>query len=233
MRAYHAHWRRLRMQLGPSMDWIPVGVRLASISGPLKSAYFTLVVAVRRSRIPTTLFSRHAPHTRARGLQVRSYEARHVRNRYVVVGRGLLLAKCAEEVAPVSSLAVVPPTISSTCQKYAPDRTRAHNGAPAVSARRYGAKSRPGAELCTPVPFPRTGSGFRSQMCLGASVLRRARTAFERSKRAGWVLQVARASIRLQHNPGRPTDSLGARGSQHARPPFLTHQGSSRCSAPW
>jgi hypothetical protein len=67
--------------------------------GSLVTSNGTLVV--RCSRIPTTMFSRHAPHTRARGLQVRSYEARHVRNRYVVVGRGLLLAKCAEEVAPV------------------------------------------------------------------------------------------------------------------------------------
>jgi len=30
----------------------------------------------------------------------------------------------------------------------------AHNGAPAASTRSYGAKARPGAELCTPVPFP-------------------------------------------------------------------------------
>ena len=111
MRAYHAYWRRLRMQLGSAMDWKPVDARLASIPAPLKSAYFTLVVVVRCSRIPTTLFSRHAPHTRARGLQVRSYEARHVGNRYVMVGRGLLSAKCAEEVAPVSSLAVVRPII--------------------------------------------------------------------------------------------------------------------------
>ena len=78
----------------------------------------------------------------------------------MMVGRGLLSAKCAEEVAPVSSLAVVQPIIITTCQKYAPDRTRAHNGAPAVSARRYIAKARPGAELYTPVPFPRTRSGF-------------------------------------------------------------------------
>ena len=77
--------------------------------GSLVTSNGTLVV--RCSRIPTTWFSRHAPHTRARGLLAWSYEARHVRNRYVMVGRGLLSAKCAEEVAPVSSLAVVRPII--------------------------------------------------------------------------------------------------------------------------
>ena len=78
--------------------------------GSLVTSNGTLVV--RCSRIPTTLFSRHAPHTRAQGLLARAYEAGHVYSRYMMVGRGLLLAKCAEEVAPVSSLAVVvPPTI--------------------------------------------------------------------------------------------------------------------------
>jgi hypothetical protein len=86
--------------------------------------------------------------------------------------------------------------LSSTCQKYAPDRTRAHNGAPAVSTRIYGVKARPGAELCTPVPFPWTRSGFQSQTSVGVPLGFEAdRTACGRGKRAVRLLQVAEAGL--------------------------------------
>ena len=86
--------------------------------------------------------------------------------------------------------------LSSTCQKYAPDQTRAHNGAPAVSTRRYGTKAGPGAELYTSVPFPWTRSGFQSQTSVGVSLGFKAdRTACGRGKRAVRLLQVAGAGL--------------------------------------
>jgi len=41
------------------------------------------------------------------------------------------------------------------------DRTRAHNGPPAVSARSYGTQARPGTEYSTSVPFPWARGEFR------------------------------------------------------------------------
>jgi len=49
-----------------------------------------------------------------------------------------------------------------SCQYPQPDRTRARNGAPAVSTRSYGTQPRPGTEYSAPVPFPWARCGFRS-----------------------------------------------------------------------